>query len=439
MNARRHENHACMTLDDVLSRIGGKTFGAALSPHWDDSSSSLPEGPLPFLVPSAAHSSRAWCGLHADADAILDKAAKAISSDAALRLLAWHAYRRLHDWPEDGGFNNWPTLEAPLGDLCGCFYLLIGLSIVPKVRELHASMGIAERVTRDTCGQVSASALNYRRGWDGRLGIPKEQLHWYHHYLAGRLFRLDRFEFKLERFRPQCHVFRHRRAGHVVALATGVVRYTADGLAVREDVPADLEGSWTTDFELTDEYALGYPIAPNGCAIPQQVRLPLEAWAHVTPADEFTLDMHIPAGGDMTHGRCVNSMRQGVTFFRRHFPEKSFATISCSSWIYGPQLEDVLPSTANLVRHMREVYLFPVSCAQGSGLWFIFLRDPVDLATAPRVSSLQRAVANHLDAGGAWRAGGMFFLVDDLDHYGSRHYRAQWPSAAKSLEVLAIP
>ena len=55
-----------------------------------------------------------------------------------------------------------------------------------------------------------------------------------------------------------------------------------------------------------------------------------------------------------------------------------------------------------------------------SGLWFLFLQEVFDAATAPRDTSLQRAVLDYLAAGHTWRGGGMFFLVEHLDRFGTR-------------------
>jgi len=46
--------------------------------------------------------------------------------------------------------------------------------------------------------------------------------------------------------------------------------------------------------------------------------------------------------------------------------------------------------------------------------------------TAPRETSLQRAILDYLQAGNVWRAGGMFFLMDDLDRFGRQWYRSSY-------------
>jgi len=91
--------------------------------------------------------------------------------------------------------------------------------------------------------------------------------------------------------------------------------------------------------------------------------------------------------------------------------------------MFSPILEGLLPADSNLVRFMRELYLCPSNSRSRSGPWFVFLQEPFDPATAPRDTSLRRAILDHLRAGKLWRDGEMIFLLDDLDHFGSQWYR----------------
>jgi len=143
--------------------------------------------------------------------------------------------------------------------------------------------------------------------------------------------------------------------------------------------------------------------------------------------------MHIPAGGGMTLDACGHSMREGVEFFKTHL-QKTPAAIVCDSWTFHPGLEDILPADSNLVLYQKELYLYPIPTNPESGLWFIFLRDKVDPATAPRHTSLQRAILDHLAGGGVWGgSGGMFFLAEDLPEFGTQLYRRRFFNALKSV------
>jgi hypothetical protein len=174
---------------------------------------------------------------------------------------------------------------------------------------------------------------------------------------------------------------------------------------------------------LTEDTVSGFPVSPEGYAVHRQVTLPLSDWTQVLTKGDLALEMHIPSGGGMTPERCVDSMRSAVAFFARFFPSQPFHAIICSSWIFNTQLAQLKLSSSNLADFQRELYLFPVRSSGQDGLWFIFLQDTLDLATSPRNTSLQRAIAEFLTAGNKWRGGGMFFLTEHLAFLGTEYYR----------------
>jgi len=112
--------------------------------------------------------------------------------------------------------------------------------------------------------------------------------------------------------------------------------------------------------------------------------------------------------------------------FQKYFPLQTFAAITCWSWIFNPQLQEILPPNANLVMFQRELYLYSAP-PSGSGFKFIFGREDVTPKNGPRDTSLQRAILDFLAAGHAWRGlGCMFFLVEDLPQFGRQIYLTQW-------------
>lgn len=131
----------------------------------------------------------------------------------------------------------------------------------------------------------------------------------------------------------------------------------------------------------------------------------------------------------MTPESCQASMHEALEFFPRHFPGRPFVGFACSSWILNPQLESIYRPDSNMVLWQRELYLYPTRSGVRSGLHFVFGTQDVDLATAPRDTSLRRALLDHLTTGGVLRGGGMFMLLDDFSHYGSQVYRSAAPSA----------
>jgi hypothetical protein len=402
-----------MTLQNALSSIGIPQAEALLSPHWEQSVAALGDGMPPFLEPAELRSAREWGGIDPGFEGALLEEARRIASDPARRLVAWHCNRLLYDHPDYEGVQSWPP------ELGGIFAMIVAMGMVRRVREAHAAMGVPEDVTRATCGQLACFGHNYTRMTGGGIGIAGSQIYWTRHYPACRLFRLGRMEYMIRPFRGGVLAFRHRGTGEVVALAPQGTRFDDEG-----QVAWKPEGGWTASIARTADTVTGSVVSPLGMAERRQVTLRLREWECVLSPGDAELDMHIPEGGRMTLEACGESMRRAAEFFARFFPNQVCRAIVCASWIFNTQFERMELSSDNLVRFQRELYLFPLPSNGKDGLWFIFLSNDVDPRTAPRDTSLRRAVADFLATGERWRLGGMFFLVDDLPRFGTQVYRS---------------
>ncbi|MFA6108189.1 MAG: acyltransferase domain-containing protein [Candidatus Latescibacterota bacterium] len=418
---------------DLLEALDEPQALAAVAPGWAESQAAMPPDGLPFLESDAVRHGRDLAGFGADVDPTLLRVAARVQADPALRRLAWHCVWRLLDASEPSSFGDWPELGSVLGEDHGVFYLLVGLAGVPRVERHHRALGIPLGVTRETCQQARCFSLNYRAASNGRLGLPRQQLYWLRHYTREPYFRLGRLEYWLRPYPGGVHVYRHRHRGQTLALAERGARFDAEGYLPRvADVP-DPATLWEAPYILGDGTVTGVPITPWGRALRQIHTLPLSEWEGVLTQGDSCLQVHIPAGGGLSPAACADSLHRAVEFFARHFPQEPARAIVCGSWIYNPDLERFLPGDANLVRHLRELYLYPIPSGGSDGLWFVFLQDPFDPATAPRQTSVQRAILDFLAQGHGWRCGGMFLLLDHVRHYGTQHYRAQWPVAGLGI------
>jgi hypothetical protein len=421
-----------MRLENVLRELVEIECVETLRSGWDESLSTLPTGVPSFLDPIHVIASRRYAGLPDEVDATLQDATARIAGSKALRVLIWHAYRTLCD-PEGGGsFDNWPTLEQSLGDLCGTFYMLVGLAAVPHIRELHGKMGVPEDITRDTCHVLVCLSWNYDRSHPGRLGIMLPELSWVRNHLQGRLFRIGRLEFMIGPFQGQLEAYRHRASGRVIALAADGARFDERGYLPYRGAPPG-NGEWVACLKRDGDRVEGSPISPWGVALQRQISLSLRAWRQELSPGQLALEFHIPEGGGMTPERCLDSMRAGLAFFAKFFPDTPVAGFHSSSWIFGPQLEEYLPGSANLVKLLQDVYLYPIPSGPREGLYYLFGSDDVDLNTAPRDTSLRRATLEYLAGGGSWRCGGMFIMGADLTRFGSCIYRSDWDATLETI------
>ncbi|MBU4201317.1 MAG: DUF5596 domain-containing protein [Verrucomicrobia bacterium] len=398
---------------------------------WDEFNKQCPEPKTPsFLDPCEFLVSRDWCGFGTEHDAALKTAAMRILSQPALcRLAAFYAWK-VFDSPAQFCINHkdrWPKLNSTLGDQAGFFFLLIGLSLVPRLRRYHQMLGVPETVTRETSQQVRCFCDNFQRAKGGDIGIFTNQLNWLRNYVRGQLyFRIGRLEYWARGFDAQLTVFRHRQTGRVIALANDEACFNPEGLMDEPDKRAVGAPTWNPTLRLTEDAVVGFPISPRGSAEHREIRLPFAEWQLMLGPGDPVLDIHIPPGGDMGPDKCLDSLTRARDFFKTTFPHRAPVGFICRSWIFSPCLEHCLPPESNLVRFLKEMYLFPIASTDPN-IWFVFFQDKFDPATAPRNTSLQRALLDYLVAGHTWRNGGMFFLADDLPAFGTQGYRANWP------------
>ena len=415
-------------LTTIVAAVKEPVFHVSVELQWEESMRCLPQSPLDFLAPRAVHDALDWCGIDFAWEPRLLRVAQHVDGHPALRRLAWHGYRRLCFCPDSPGFENWPELKGALGDDFGVFYLLLALATVPLIREIHQKMGIPEEITRDTCSQINSCLGNHLRFMQGQPGFLRKPLYWLRHYLQSGLFRTGRMEYMLRKYETldnRVRVYRHQHTRRALALANDGLQLTSDGYLHWEESESPA-GLWTSRLETNGNEIVGHLASPWGFVMRQEARLPTDEWKCELSGDDYVMDMHIPAGGGMTRERFLDSMRRGAQFFHEFFPKTPFTAIRCDSWIFAPQLEGMLPSDAHLVECLREVYLYPGHPHPESGLFFLFGPDKFDHKTAPRDTSVQRAMLNYLATGRRWSSGGMFVLVEDLPELGDQFYRRQW-------------
>lgn len=409
------------TLNNVLDSIRGWNSKENISLYWEESQREYPESGPEILEESFVRENAGIASFPDDVIELMADVAKILRSDECLSRYFWHAYWRNYLAPTMCPPNDsWP--EPPsLGDNGGLFFVLVGIAIVPLVRKNHERLGFTGVVT-NTVQQIARYCYdNYRRGNNGRYGIYFNQLGWLKHYTDKPYVRLGRLEFCMEPTSHDFVVYRNFKTNETMALAPDGARYSKEGYRV--SIEEKKSGIWHSSLKVTSSEVTGNQIIPDGHAVQRQVTLPLKDWKQVVGKGDISLTMHIPSGGGLTLDACKDAFVQARDFFRKYFPNNPPKAIVCSSWIFNPQLTEILGYDAHLPQFQRELYMMPTPTNSTDGLWFIYLRTgKPDAATWPQETSLQRKVMNYIKEGGEWRGGGMFFLLEDVDSFGKQVY-----------------
>jgi len=396
----------------------------AVSLDWEKSIKSMPEE-IPFLEKPEYMRCYKMTKAADDLEAALDEIATQIKKSPALKALFWHTHCKVAYY-ENTSFSNWPKIFPAFGKNSGMFYFFVALSLIDVYGEVFRGKGIPEEYIQ-ACAMWTGGTLHiHRSGNDGIPGMDKQQIHWIRHYIDYKLFRCGRFEYMNQHLPSWCpEVFRRKEDGVTIALCPQGTRLDAEGFCLYRD-EEEKDAFLVTKLTKTDSYTEGTPILSSGTAlIDTVVRLSLTEWTRLLGPGDFTPGVHIPAGGGMSPERCKESFEDALNFYKKYFPELNVKAFICESWIFSPDYERLMPES-NLAKFMRELYLFPCSAGGKDGMFFLFGQEPDDHKDLPRDNSVRRAMLSILDEGKRLHTGGMLFLVDDIDKFGTKYYRSQF-------------
>ena len=344
-----------------------------------------------------------------DVTAALRREAARAAADASLRDLATARRAALYETEPAplAEVRAWPqlaTAERPEADLLN---LLVALSELPRMRAFYTAHAIPEEVYRQTLTDPLRWMEHYReRSEWGAWGLSPRYLPWLRHHFRGEIFQLGRLQFEPGRASLGAVFYRHATDRRVIA-------FTQDG------------------WEESSGTAAGTPISPQGRVADETLRLPLAEWERVLAPGDPVLNIHMPAGSPMDFDACGESFARALEFFPRHLPERSFVAFACSSWLLDPQLDGPMPPTSNIVRFQRQVYLLPSTSNGRSTIERVFGTEQIDVATAPRDTTLRRAVLGLIEAGGGPGSGKCALFPEELRRggWGAEPYRRDWKQA----------
>jgi hypothetical protein len=139
--------------------------------------------------------------------------------------------------------------------------------------------------------------------------------------------------------------------------------------------------------------------------------------------DGLCLNLHIPDFcGPLTPAACDRSLELAREFFARHFPEERYPAAQCHSWLLDPQLKRYLPADSNIVRFQERFRIVgnDVEEADTEPVRFVFGDPDLPVEGLPRRTAVERAVGDHLRAGGHWYIGHGWFPLEGSTSAGQR-------------------
>ncbi|MFF3347900.1 acyltransferase domain-containing protein [Streptomyces sp. NPDC002779] len=139
--------------------------------------------------------------------------------------------------------------------------------------------------------------------------------------------------------------------------------------------------------------------------------------------DALCLNLHIPDfHGPLTPVACDRSLALAREFFARHFPEERYPAAQCHSWLLDRQLKRYLPADSNIVRFQERFRIVRDDReeADTEPVGFVFGDPDLPVEGLPRRTAVERAVGDHLRAGGHWYIGHGWFPLEAATSAGQR-------------------
>jgi len=181
-------------IHEVLQTLCIEDATELFAPHWAESAAAQPSDRPSFLQPDTIRDCVRLAHLPDDTFPTLCETAERIASSPALSALAWHCQRLLCEYPEyeANQIRQWPTLDSYLGNLAGTFYLLVGLTAIPRMRAVHAQFDIPDDISRASCGRHYPETLwRYRQHHRDRVGVIPGSIYWVRNYVFNNLDRMS--------------------------------------------------------------------------------------------------------------------------------------------------------------------------------------------------------------------------------------------------------
>lgn len=333
----------------------------------------------------------------------------------------------LKDW-SDLPFD--PVVQEKLGTRTSLFYLLGYLAALPQAEREYRRLGVSLDIFHDT---MLDFVIWLNQAYDLRGYWNFDQFAWMSLHVSCELFRLGRLQYRLSEFPGKVTAFRHRTTGTILLLGDPDTPLRADGYAKGAGgKSSEDEPTWHAVFEETPAGWRGNRIHPQGFTLHEESLLLHSEWERILKHGDTVLDLHIPRGDKLTVKECRESIQVAHQFFPEIFPDRPFKGLFCHTWLFTPQLQKILPPESNVVRFQREFYLYPYP-GSPQFLWdFVFGEKYPDATTAPRDTSLRRAVLDWMGEGNElFDLPGL--MLHSPDQWGSQPYYTV-PNQASTMD-----
>ena len=193
--------------------------------------------------------------------------------------------------------------------------------------------------------------------------------------------------------------------------------------------------SFTTTYYQDDKYYYGNPVDPYGVVLKDVVKLSKDEWDEFPKKDDWFIEFHVSSHNPYTIEAFQTSIKKGIRFFKKYYPERNFVAVRGFSWLFSPQLKYIIDENkGNISRIKKCGYTVPTATGEGNVFNFVFHNVDIKPEEIPETTSLYRGIKKFLLAGGRINCGEMMFFLDDLDQMMDNVYMESFPNILEKLK-----
>ena len=134
----------------------------------------------------------------------------------------------------------------------------------------------------------------------------------------------------------------------------------------------------------------------------------VSSFSKLLDPDALRVEVHVAGGSSLDPKECAASYRAAMNRFPTRHPQQKLVGFTCISWLLDPALRALLPDGSNILHFAEPYQLLDLPGDHRQAYDLIFGDPDTDppqyVATHPGSTTLQRAIARHVEAGGAIRS-----------------------------------
>jgi hypothetical protein len=219
---------------------------------------------------------------------------------------------------------------------------------------------------------------------------------WIWRHLEARLFRIGRMQYLARPFSEEVKAFYNAEENRLLLLADNGMELRANGDMQGVCGKEKTADGFVTKYEETEEFYIGNAVTPYGKGIKEEIKLKKSDWQKVLDEGDTVLEIHIPRDGDFGLDTVSASYAQAREFFNKYFPELDIKGMACQTWLFTPQLQEMLPQSSKIVQFQRQFYLYPTAGSVNS-LWHFVFNELTEKKDAKGDTYLRSQVLKFLD------------------------------------------